>query len=157
MEARDVSVKTIDNHSGSAVFVGQVASNPRVNGRNRTEIAVFLCPTDERLSGVGVIQYLFAGNIPAVSIDGLRHPAALKADQLKKQWRPTMNYCTKCGDSPYDALNAVNAQLALLTDLTSQASDVTLSDKAVAGLYWFLQEVEEITTAVLAHEKELAS
>jgi len=66
-----------------------------------------------------------------------------------------MNYCTKCGDSPYDALNAVNAQLALLTDLAGQASDVTLSDKAVAGLYWFLQEAEEITTAVLAHNREV--
>jgi len=65
-----------------------------------------------------------------------------------------MNYCIKCGDSPYDALNAVNAQLALLTDILSQAPKINLSDKAIAGLCWFLQEVEETTTAVLAHQKE---
>lgn len=65
-----------------------------------------------------------------------------------------MNYCIKCGDSPYDALNAVNAQLALLADLTSHATNIELSDKAVSGLYWFFREMEEITDAVLAHNKE---
>lgn len=68
-----------------------------------------------------------------------------------------MNYCIKCGDSPYDALNALNAQLALLTDLTSQiptTGNISISDKALVGLYWFLQEAEETTNAVLAHHKE---
>jgi len=65
-----------------------------------------------------------------------------------------MNYCTKCGDSPYDALNAVNAQLALLTDILCQTNKIELSARAVEGLYWFLQEAEEATSAVLAHSKE---
>ena len=65
-----------------------------------------------------------------------------------------MNYCIKCGDSPYDALNVINAQIALLADLTGQSSKTELSDKAISGLYWFLREAEEVTDAILAHPKE---
>ncbi|HEX9080249.1 MAG TPA: hypothetical protein VF795_11715 [Desulfuromonadaceae bacterium] len=69
-----------------------------------------------------------------------------------------MNYCIKCGDHPYDALNAVNSQLALIATLVRQAStdpSFSLDDKALTGLFWFLREAEEITSAVLAHYKEV--
>lgn len=65
--------------------------------------------------------------------------------------------CTACGKHPVDALLELNHKLALLSDLASQIdeeNDFALSGKACAGLYWFLQEAEEITNAVLAKDKE---
>jgi hypothetical protein len=50
----------------------QVAFNPRVIGRNRTRktLRIFCAQQKERLSGVGVIENLARGNIPAVSYHG---------------------------------------------------------------------------------------
>lgn len=53
-----------------SVFLLASDLQSRVKERDRTEMAVFLHSTDKRLSGVGVIQYLLAGNIPAVLFDG---------------------------------------------------------------------------------------
>lgn len=66
--------------------------------------------------------------------------------------------CISCDKHHLDALLELNHKLALLSDLASQideANDFTLSGKACVGLYWFLQDAEEITSAVLAHNKEV--
>lgn len=150
-------MKNLDKINGFALVCGQVASNPRVNERNRTEIAVFLCPTDERLSGVGVIQYLFAGNIPAVLVDGLRHPAALKADQLKKQRGITMHDFTR----PVDVIYECAYKIAFLSDFFSQPlapkSEPYLSGDGCQGLSLVLSEIKETlnqaTTAILEQRR----
>lgn len=69
-----------------------------------------------------------------------------------------MDNCIECGKHPLDALNETCFKLALLTDLFSiipEDNRTYLSGKALQGLYWILQDAENVLDATLNHYKEV--
>ncbi len=81
---------SIDKIHGSALPFAQVASKPRVKRRNLTEMQVFLCPTDERLSGGQGYTTPFWGNPCAVPFHGFEPPGTFESANSKKKRRITM-------------------------------------------------------------------
>lgn len=103
---------TLDKHTGSAVFVGQVALNPRVLRRNLTEIQVFLRPQYERTVGCGGNTTPACREYPRRSLARFKTPGSLDTAKLEKLRRTTMQ--------PYllDALRL----LSLLHDISPETA-----------------------------------
>ena len=150
----------IDKQSGSAVLLAQVALKPRVHRRNRPDSRYFYAHSMKGLSGVGSHTIPERGKLPAVPVYGFKTPGTLESAILEKHRRTTMDNCIECGKHPLDALNETCFKLALLTDLISiipEDSRTFLSGKALAGLYWILQDAENVLDATLNHHKEVSS
>ncbi len=142
----------LDRISGRSLPSTQVALKPRVIGRNLTETQAFLCPTDERLSGVRVIQYLFTGKIRAVSNHGFKTPGNFESAILEEDWRSTMN--TSITVCPLELLHGARTRLSFFTSLmtTAIASDGCVNLKHPAnqdGIYYTLHSIaDDIETAL---------
>lgn len=80
----------VDKHTGSAVFVGQVASKPRVIGRNRTEMAVFLCLAYERALGRDSHTTPVREKLSAVAYDGFELPGTFESAIFENHRSHTM-------------------------------------------------------------------
>lgn len=139
-------MKLLDKHIGSAVFVGQVASKPRVKERNRTEMAVFLRPTDERLSGGQGYTTPFGEILAPFSFTVSNHPAPSKVPPSKKKERHTMFDFSR----PVDVLDECAYRIAFLEEFFTQPIAVNetpyLSNSGAQGLSLFLCDIKTALT-----------
>jgi hypothetical protein len=157
---------SIDKIYGSAVSVAQVALKPRVNGRNLTEIQVFLRPQYERTVGCGanttpslnqISNLIKKGNIPAVSIDGFKTPGNLESVILEQQWRSTMS--TPLPVCPHELLSGCSTRLSFFTTLLISAinSDGSINWDNIQnqdGIYYTLHSIaDDISTAQFIFEQ----
>src|SRR5919109_1425783 len=106
-------LKTVDKITGSALSCAQVASKPRVNERDRTELRYFCADSMKGLSGGRVIQYLIRGNIRAVLVDGFEPPGTFESAIFEKTTRCNMQH-------PTDLLYNCAHKLAFISDVFNQ-------------------------------------
>jgi hypothetical protein len=108
--------KKLDNKTRSALAYGQVALNPRVIGRNRSEIAVFLCPTVRKAVGCGGNTTPACRENPRRFQSRFKTPGTLESATLENDWRFTMS-----SDSIVSISDALQL-LSLIKDIPKSVS-----------------------------------
>ena len=107
MNAMTANNKKLDIFSGSALACGQVASKPRVIGRNRTEMAVFLCLAYERALGRDSHTTPVREKLSAVAYDGFELPGTFESATFENHRRHTMQTIS-LADAIHDCANVVS-------------------------------------------------
>ena len=137
-------MKNIDNHTRSAVFVGQVASKPRVNGQDRTELRYFCAHSLKGLSG-GQGNTIPVREIPwAVSVHGFEPPGTFESATFENERRYTMqtvNVVDAISDCAY-VLSFLDAAFTF-----PQRQQITLTYEAHCGLSLILADLSQRLSA----------
>ncbi len=140
-------MKTLDKITASALACGQVASKPRVNERNLTDIRYF-CALQMKGCRVGkVIQHPYGETLAPFSLTVSNHPAPSKVSNSKTTRRTIMSIPAITNSrEPADVVNPITAKISFITDLLSQQlidnnAELHLSVRGTEGLYWFLREI----------------